>query len=185
MRNLTLYGKVSVIKAHLQSQMVYQLSVLPTPNKAFFKKVEKTLFQYLWSNKPDKIKRNLLYNKKDNGGIDMPSIEAQNQSLKISWVHKLIKQPNSSWAKLAIKQIPPGGTIVFTGNITSNYLTTLTLMVKSRFWNDVLLAWCKLSYEESIKKGSFNQQSIWYSSNVKLNKSWFTRKNGAVQALIT
>ncbi len=47
-RDLTIYGKTSVIKAHLQSQLVYQMSVLPSPPKVFFDKDEKLLFRYLW-----------------------------------------------------------------------------------------------------------------------------------------
>ncbi len=56
-RDLTIYGKTSVIKAHLQSQLVYQMSVLPSPPKVFFDKDEKLLFRYLWSKNPDKIKK--------------------------------------------------------------------------------------------------------------------------------
>ncbi len=38
-RDLTIYGKTSVIKAHLQSQLVYQMSVLPSPPKVIVEKV--------------------------------------------------------------------------------------------------------------------------------------------------
>ena len=73
-RDLTIYRKVCIIKAHLQSQLVYQLSVLPTPPRDFLVKVEKLLFQFLWSNKPDKVKRNVLFGKKEEGGMNMPNI---------------------------------------------------------------------------------------------------------------
>ncbi len=33
MRNLSVFRRVAVIKAHLQSQLVYQLSILPSPPK--------------------------------------------------------------------------------------------------------------------------------------------------------
>ncbi len=56
MGDLTVLKKISIIKALLQSQLVYQLSVLPSPPKALFDKIEKLLFKYMWSNKPDKIK---------------------------------------------------------------------------------------------------------------------------------
>jgi hypothetical protein len=66
-RNLTLYGKVAIIKAHLQSQLVYQLSVLPSPLSSFMKRIQKILFKYLWNNKPDKIKRTVIYNSREEG----------------------------------------------------------------------------------------------------------------------
>ncbi len=46
MRNLSVFGRVAVIKAHLQSQLVYQLSVLLSPPKGFHQTVEKLLFKY-------------------------------------------------------------------------------------------------------------------------------------------
>ena len=44
----TLYGKATIVKTFIQSQLVYQLSVLPSPSKTFFKKVETIIFKYLY-----------------------------------------------------------------------------------------------------------------------------------------
>ncbi len=78
-RDLTIYGKTSVIKAHLQSQLVYQMSVLPSPPNVFFDKVEKLFFKYLLLKKPDKIKRCVLYSSREDGGIAMPNTTIQNK----------------------------------------------------------------------------------------------------------
>ncbi len=55
MRDQAVLGKISIINAHLQSQLVYQFSVLSLLPKALFDKIEKLLFKYMWSKKPDKI----------------------------------------------------------------------------------------------------------------------------------
>ncbi len=55
-RDLTVVGKISIIKAHLQSRHIYQLSVQHSPPLALFDKIEKRLFKYMWFNKPDRIK---------------------------------------------------------------------------------------------------------------------------------
>ncbi len=47
MRDLTVYGKVAVVKAHLQSQLVYQLAGLPSPPQTVLQKVDKITFIYL------------------------------------------------------------------------------------------------------------------------------------------
>ncbi len=88
MRNLSVFGRVAVIKAHLQLQLVYQLSVLPSPPKRFHQTVETLLFKYLWNNKPDKVKRVTIFTNKDEGGLNMPNIQYQDTSLKIAWVKK-------------------------------------------------------------------------------------------------
>ncbi len=74
MRNLYVFGRVAVIKAHLESQLVYQLSVLPSPPKHFNQTVEKLLFKYIWNNKPDKVKRVSMFANKDEGGLNKPNI---------------------------------------------------------------------------------------------------------------
>ncbi len=73
-RNLSEFGWVVVIKAHLQLQLVYQLSVIPSPPERFHQTVEKLLFKYLWNNKPDKVKRVTIFANKDQGGLNMPNI---------------------------------------------------------------------------------------------------------------
>ncbi len=138
-RNLTIYGKVAIIKAFLQSQLVYQLTVLPAPPKDFFQVLEKLLFKFLWSNKPDKIKRDVMFAKREEGGLNMPNLMCQNKSLKVTWVKRLWQDMNSSWACLAVKQLPPGGTAIFSGNMTCKDIEKNKLAKKGTFWGEVLI----------------------------------------------
>ncbi len=47
MRDLTVYGKVAVVNAHLQSQLLYQLAVLPSPPQTVLQNIEKFIFKHL------------------------------------------------------------------------------------------------------------------------------------------
>ncbi len=178
-RSLTLYGKVAIIKAFLQSQLVYQLSVLPAPPKEFFLAVEKMLFKFLWSKKPDKVKRNVLFGNRNDGGINMPNLTVQNKSLKAAWVHRIIQNSESSWATLAFKQLPPGDTAIFYGNISCKDILKQKLTRKDTFWGEVLLAWAELNYCENVQVSRADNQSIWYNSHIKVQnkvvfyKSWY------------
>ena len=40
-RNLTLYGKITVIKSSIISQITYAISVLPNPEHSLFKEIDK------------------------------------------------------------------------------------------------------------------------------------------------
>ena len=71
---MTLFGKVVVINAVLISQLVYIMSVLPTPPLEIFKQVDKRLYTFLWSNKTERVKRTILKNSKNVGGLGMPDI---------------------------------------------------------------------------------------------------------------
>jgi hypothetical protein len=98
LRNFTIYGKVAVIKAHLQSQVVYQMSVLPSPCSNFLKSTQRLIFQYVWSKKPDKICRRVLYGPREYGGVSVPNIECQNESLKVAWIHHLLSDSQAGWS---------------------------------------------------------------------------------------
>ena len=60
-RNLTLFGKVLIIKSLGLSQLVYSASNLNTVQINFINDTRKKLFSFLWKNKKDKIQREYLY----------------------------------------------------------------------------------------------------------------------------
>ena len=73
-RNLTLYGKVTIIKNSIIPQLTYPLSVLPNPGHSYFKEIDKIILNFLWDNKPPKIKRNVVLLKHSQGGLGITDI---------------------------------------------------------------------------------------------------------------
>jgi exonuclease III len=171
-RSLTLHGKVQVIKAHLQSQLVYQLSVLPSPPKALLDKIQKTLYQYLWDNKPDKIKRTVILNTRDKGGLSMPDIRHQNTALKISWIQRILRNPDSAWASCALATFPKGGLQILRGNISARDLQQCELLPTNKFWSEVLSKWADYSFkgEHMLEENEVNSQPLWYNSHIKIQR---------------
>jgi len=62
-RNLTLFGRVLIIKSIELSQLVYSAPTLNVPREIIFI-IKTNLFSFLWNNKKDKIKRQGLYQDK-------------------------------------------------------------------------------------------------------------------------
>ena len=87
-RDLTPIGKIAIVKSLALSQLTYMFSILPNPSQEFMKKVEKALFKFIWNNKPDKVKREVLYSTKENGGLKMTNIAHFSDALKIAWVKR-------------------------------------------------------------------------------------------------
>ena len=54
-RQLILYGKITIINTLLLSQLIYRLTVLPSPSEATLRRIDKILLDYLWDGKPHKI----------------------------------------------------------------------------------------------------------------------------------
>ena len=74
MRKLTLFGKITVIKSLLESQLVYKLSVLPNPSHQLLKEIDQALFNFLWDNKPHRITKHMAIEPRDLGGLSMIDI---------------------------------------------------------------------------------------------------------------
>ena len=73
-RRLTLIGNITVILTLAISQLVYIMSSLPTCPKVQ-KEVNKLLFEFLWDGKKDKIKRSVLLNTYEKGGLKMVDLK--------------------------------------------------------------------------------------------------------------
>ena len=72
-RDLTLFGRVLIIKSLGLSQLVYSASNLSVP-KEITPIIKRKLFNFLWKNKRDKIKRAGLYQDREKGGIRMTDV---------------------------------------------------------------------------------------------------------------
>ena len=62
-RSLTLFGKVTIIKSLIVPHLTYLLSVLPNPGQNYLKDIDSLIFNFLWDNKPPKIKREVILQK--------------------------------------------------------------------------------------------------------------------------
>ena len=54
---LSLAGKIAITKTLITSQLVYCMTVLPSPNKEYWKEINKILFGFLANNRTEKLKK--------------------------------------------------------------------------------------------------------------------------------
>ena len=62
-RNLTLYGKINIVKTLGLSKLIYNTSVLVIPGR-FIKEIETLIFNFIWDGKPAKIKKSTIIGEK-------------------------------------------------------------------------------------------------------------------------
>ena len=85
-RDLTPIGRNVIVKTFGLSQLVYLFLVLPNPPDKFIKELESTIFNFIWSGNPDKIKRTSLMNRIEDGGLNVMHLQSFVQSLKGTWI---------------------------------------------------------------------------------------------------
>ena len=164
MRDLTPIGKIIIIKTFAVSQLVYVLTVLPTPPVDFLQQVNRLFHKFIWNNKPDKIKRSTLLNNKQDGGLGMIDIVSFAKSLKTTWVKLYLDDKNRQWKVLFHYFLKRHGCKLL---FSCNYLSTDVNNISNVFIRDVCQAWAHYNY--NIPDGDYGNQLILNNSFIRID----------------
>ena len=167
-KRLTLIGKIAVIKALAASQLVYILSSTTTCSKSL-KETNNLLFQFLWDNKGDKIKRTEMIADYQDGGQKMLDIIEFNRALKISWILKYISNDcKSKWKCFFDFHLSKvGRKLVFLGYLVPK--DARKLYIKDDFIQELIELWTDLNYRDSFaSQANFTAEHIWNNSMIRI-----------------
>ena len=87
-RDLSLMGKIHLLKTYALSKLNYISSLIVVPNWVLLE-VEKITFNFLWNGK-DRIKRNIMYQDYKNGGMRMNNYGISVKAQRIGWLKRLM-----------------------------------------------------------------------------------------------
>jgi hypothetical protein len=99
LRDLSLIGKITILKSLAFSKIIYQCAVLTLPPN-FIELINEIAYNFLWNNKPEKIKRKTIIADHESGGLKMIDINSFLKAQKATWVKILLTPDNSSWKAL-------------------------------------------------------------------------------------
>ena len=99
-RDLSLFGRIQIIKTFAISKLVLPASTQCVP-VYIVKRIDKILYKFLWRSK-DKVQQIKVIQDIKNGGLNMINIQAFFNSLKASWIKRiLMADPNKdNWVQL-------------------------------------------------------------------------------------
>ena len=140
--NLTLMGKVTILKSIALANLNYLVSSLYTPDW-FIKCVHQCSLQFLWDNKPNKIKANTLYNNIDKGGINFPHFESYVMAQKCNWIKRWM---GDCVTKSYLESLLPVSVETF---VHCNPKLSKGMFKLPKFYYQVFSCWFKLKEEPS------------------------------------
>ena len=175
-RNLSLKGKITIINSLAASLLIYPCSTLLTP-QVIIKEIDKIFFNFLWNGNTNKIAKNTVIRKIDDGGLKMIDFESKIKTLKLTWIKRAITNPTSS-RKLIIDQILndiPFDYLIRCSCTQNKYLHKLPIFYKEIIENLNILREHKkldmLQYSEIIN------ETIWLNEHVTVDrKPYFLKK---------
>ena len=98
-RDLTLYGKINIVKSLALSKLTFVATVLPIPQE-FITRGNKQIVGFVSSQKNPKIKRATMIGDRKKGGLGMPDFEVINNASRAVWVKRLLAPECATWKLL-------------------------------------------------------------------------------------
>lgn len=155
-RDLTIFGKILLIKSYALSQILYTTSVLPTSDK-FISELEDIIYNFLWNGKQHKVKKCVIIQKCVNGGQNMISLHDMIKVQKLKWIQKYSDHKPSYW-KFTMGCIMKIHRLdIF---LQSNFDIPKHI---SEFYKAVLQSWKDIQNHNIRSIEDIKQQYIWYN----------------------
>ena len=167
-RPLSVIGRITVVKTLALSKLVHLFMSLPNPSNNFFKQLETIIFNFIWNGKKDKIKRKIIINELEEGGLNMTHLMSFCNSLKLIWIKKLLDiEIISSWKLLFLSITEKHGiNIIWLGNCYNKCNITKII---NPFWNEILKIWSKLPRSDPQTIEDILSEPIWYNEKIITN----------------
>ena len=170
-RNISILGKVTVLKTIIVPKLIYLLKVLPSPSLEFFAEMESCFKNFIWEEKKPKIIMAQLEKDIEQGGLRLPNLRMLDKALKLTWTAKLLKD-QGLWQNLFESSTTTNKKNIWMLDQLS--LQNIKLHTNNLFWKDVLSAW-KMYREILNEKIDVRTFPIWDTFFLQ-NKNVNTRK---------
>ena len=168
-RDLTIYGKILLLKTFALSQILYVSSVMCVPEK-ITKELESLCFNFMWSGKQHKVKRNVIVQDYELGGCCMVDFKEMLKVQKIKWVQKYFNNQKQHWKNTMQTLVGVDNLDVF---LQSNFIIPKSI---SPFYNEVLSLWSEIKYDLIEEEEDVLNQYIWYNRYITINKKTLCSK---------
>jgi len=111
-RDLTLFGRTMLAKSLGLCQLIYTASMLSVP-ETVIQQTQSKLFAFLWKNKRDKIKRQVLFRPLSKDGLSFPCFKIVVKALRLSWISRLLNNTHDTWTAIPNYNFDKYGGLLF------------------------------------------------------------------------
>ena len=171
-RNLTLFGKVQIIKTMAVSKIVHVATLLPIPVGGV-KQLNSIFFNFIWG-KRDKIKRNTVIRAQKDGGLNMLDLDKLFKSFKAAWIGRISDKDNdtASWVQLPREYLYCGVHYKFMLDMNIDDSVELKELDElPSFYNEVIKSYYKLHVKSYNNfKENILRETIWGNKFISVNK---------------
>lgn len=178
-RILTPFGRITILKSLIISKLNHLFISLPNPTDETINKLQRSFFQFIWQSGTDRIKREVLMQSYENGGLKMINIRNYITALKSTWIRRLLKCDHK-YKYIFETKYSKTETLVNRG---TEFIHSVKANKTNRFWNDVLESWATLQYKmKPLHNSDILGTNIWDNKNIRIDNKpifyqrWYDKK---------
>ena len=170
-RNLSLIGKITIVKTYLLSQLTHVLASLPSPNEKIMREINQILFSFVWGSTRNPLKRKRLCQSLELNGLEMIDLRSYCNSLKMSWIRRFVGRKDRTW-HLVVPEILRNN---FVWNFGVTSLRKVVGNLSNPFWKDVISSWITFSKAFEIPDNMIVHENIFNSDFTKFKVNKYSR----------
>ena len=167
-RRLSLKGKITILRTLILPQVQFLFSMIEIP-ETILKQLDKIFFDYLWDNKPSKIKRSTIIGPIEQGGLAMIDVHEIHTAAKCSWIRRLHDSTNSKW-KNSFLNLMNLEIHMFNKNLDIKMVNKC----KTEFHKQTLSSWIKIHCIEPKTYTDITNQFLVFNKILSINKKSIT-----------
>ena len=157
MRDLTVIGKIVIVKTFGLSKLLYTSSMIGMPNR-IQSKVNELIYRFIWNSGPDKIKRSVICRKFDEGGLNMFDLKSRIKTQSVMWLKRLILSNEAGWKYILLSYLRKfGGKNV----LKCNYDAKIFVGILPPFYHECFKLWAEFNSSTPNNAREVCQQVIW------------------------
>ena len=166
MRNLTMLGRIQIVKTFVISQFAYVVGAINMPEQ-YIKELERIVWKFIWNGKREKLKRTVLCKPIIKGGLNAPNVRILLKSSGLKWIQRYVNGNEHTWKlfwewymeALGI-QLP----ILLYSNFKLSKQDRVSIPV---FYLQILDLWSEVGNAKANK-----ENFLWYNQNIVIGGKW-------------
>ena len=162
-RNITVLGRITIVKSLLLSKLTFLILNLPDPPEDFVKQVSRMMYNFIWKG-VDRVSRNQMIQDYENGGLRII------YALKVTWIRRVLNAGNTDWAYIFIKSSNINHILDIEGG-SVDILTLLDSESPNKFWYNVFTAWSTVIKSRRVQnRTDLLKNTLWFNNRIRVGK---------------
>ena len=171
-RNLTIKGKITILKTLAMPQLLYPFTSLHV-NQKDIDAVDKLFYEFIWPKGKHHVKKTTLVQNVSNGGLNMPDFNSMFKAMKLTWINRLITK-NNTFTNLvrAITRINDPKSFLTRKPLDTKFYEDLPL-----FYEQLMQIWLNIYANEPHKIVQLLSEPLWFNKYICIDNNTVHFKN--------